>query len=84
MHAVGAAENDPTGVRFDADIKRRLKEIAKVERRTFGAQVNLALEEWLRQRADTPAPGPAVHAPDDSRGGAPPSRRPPAPVGSRR
>lgn len=81
MHTVGAAENDPTGVRFDADIKRRLKEIAKTERRTFGAQVNIALEEWLRQRTGDPAPAPA---PDDSRGGAPPSRRPPAPVGSRR
>ena len=42
MHAVAPAENDPTGVRFDADIKRRLKEIARAERRTFGAQVNLA------------------------------------------
>lgn len=47
---MGTTEDAPTGVRFDAAIKRRLKEIARDERRTFGAQVNLACEEWLRQR----------------------------------
>jgi len=68
-------ENQPTGVRFDPAIKRRVKEIAKAERRTFGAQVNLILEEWLASR---------VHAPDTPPGGVSPSRRSPAPVTTRR
>lgn len=65
--------------RVEPEVYDAVMRIASEEDRTQSQMVRILVREALKARAMAGA-----HAPDDSRGGAPPSRRPPAPVGSRR
>ena len=69
----------------DLALQERVTRVMRAERRGKASElVRAAIDAYLEdaeRRHGLVSPAPA---PDDSRGGAPPSRRPPAPVGSRR
>lgn len=45
-----AMSNTMTTMRFDDELKAKIKEIADREERTFAGQVHFALREWLAMR----------------------------------
>jgi hypothetical protein len=58
-------------IKIDADIVAQLRDIATEQLRSFPAQINYALREWLAQRAaslpTSPAePSPPAPQPPDS------------------
>lgn len=85
--AQGAQEHTPKFIRMPVALARQLEAIARAADRSFNAQINRALREWLAVRsgctpdsggsaATTDAPGtpPAHDRSPDSVAGGPPAR----------